>query len=71
MNGAIKPIDPNKLELNRLRASKLQLTDSKKVISSQLNTDPLSRGMKVKNLNTSIASISNKIASLKVRLGIR
>lgn len=71
MSGIQKPIDPNKIELNRLRANKMQLMDSKRMISSQVNTNPMSRDLKMNSVNKALTSVQLKIGSLKERLGIR
>jgi hypothetical protein len=67
-----KLVNPHKVELNKLRAQRLQLVDSKNVIRGQVNClNPESREERIKQIKEEINAVTMKIANIKALHGIR
>lgn len=65
-----KPINPEKIELNRLRTSRMQLNDSKKLLKSQTMTEP-SRLLKLSSINKSLTALTARITGIRTTSNLR
>lgn len=65
-----KPVDPNKIELTRLRLTKMQLRDSKRVLLSQ-DINQESKQLKLESNNKALLDVNARISRLKLTSNLR